>query len=294
MGKFQKKQDGFLPRMSNEHELYDDEIERECNIENFTTEQIQKIIMMNKSKTYNEERIEEYLNFFKKDQSFIDEINKKYGIDSLEYKVNFLYPNFFNNMDNNQDIFNSYKTASLYYSLRQLLGRPEKFEPQLHIFDFMKTNLKPGSTVMDYGCCVGDFSIVFGEMGYKVLDYDLDIPTFYFSLQRFKNRNLDIKGYIVGKDMCLPGINQKVDFVFCRDVLEHTTNPLEVLQYFYDNLNENGYLYTSTMNPGDEIYIGAEHLETTIKLAKTDQYKEFFEKRFKSTGIKGLYCKNKD
>ena len=197
-------------------------------------------------------------------------------------------------MDNNQDIFNSYKTASLYYSLRQLLGRPEKFEPQLHIFDFMKTNLKPGSTVMDYGCCVGDFSILFGEMGYKVLAYDLDIPTFDFALQRFKNRNLDIKGYKVGQDMCLPEINQKVDFVFCRDVLEHTTNPLEVLQYFYDNLNENGYLYTSTMNPGDEIYIGAEHLETTIKLAKTDQYKEFFEKRFKSTGIKGLYCKNKD
>lgn len=195
-------------------------------------------------------------------------------------------------MDSNETIFDSYSEASEYYSLRQLLGRPEKFENQLEIFDFMEANLLKNSIVMDYGCCVGDFSILFAKMGFKVLSIDLDIDTFKFAENRFKNRNLDIACYSILKDMKLPKLSQKVNFVFCRDVLEHTVNPIEVLTFFYDNLADDGYMYISTMNPGEEIYIGAEHLEDTIKKAQSEEYREFFEKHFISLGLYGLYKKN--
>ena len=194
-------------------------------------------------------------------------------------------------MDSNKIIFKSYSNASEYYSLRQLLGRPEKFEKQLEIFDFMEENLSKNSLVMDYGCCVGDFSILFARMGYKVLAIDLDIDTFNFAKKRFVDRNLDITCYSVLEDMKLPKLFQKVNFIFCRDVLEHTVNPLEVLTFFYKTLTEDGYMYISTMNPGEEIYIGAEHLEDTIKKAQSKEYKEFFEKHFISLGIHGLYKK---
>lgn len=269
----------------------DDKIERDCKIEKFTTKKIENMIKINKNNDYYEERKEEYFKFFNKGNEFIDKISKKYPIDSLEYKTEFLYPNFFDKMDSNKIIFESYSNASEYYSLRQLLGRPEKFEKQLEIFDFMEENLSKNSIVMDYGCCVGDFSILFARMGYKVLAIDLDIDTFNFAKKRFVDRNLDITCYSVLEDMKLPKLFQKVNFIFCRDVLEHTVNPLEVLTFFYKTLTEDGYMYISTMNPGEEIYIGAEHLEDTIKKAQSREYKEFFEKHFISLGIHGLYKK---
>ncbi|MDE6407738.1 MAG: SPASM domain-containing protein, partial [Anaeroplasmataceae bacterium] len=269
----------------------DDEIERECRVDNFTTQKIEKMIMIDDKKEYITERTEEYLSFFKRDKEFIKKINERYAIESLEYKLNFLYPIFFKNMENDKQIFNSYKNASEFYALRQLLGRPEKFESQLHIFDFMKENLKQGARVMDYGCCVGDFSLLFAKMGYSVVILDLDILTFDFALERFKNRSIKVENYRIGENMKVELLRKKVDFVFCRDVLEHTRHPLYILDYFYESLNNDGYLYTSTMNPGDEIYIGAEHLEETILIAKTEKYKKFFEKRFESLGIKGLYKK---
>lgn len=270
----------------------EDTIKRESEVEKFSTERIKNMIKINEKKDYYEERKEEYLNFFNKENKFIDEINIKYPIDSLEYKTQFLYPSFFEKMDSNETIFDSYSEASEYYSLRQLLGRPEKFENQLEIFDFMEENLSKNSIVMDYGCCVGDFSILFAKMGFKVLSIDLDIDTFKFAENRFKNRNLDIACYSILKDMKLPKLSQKVNFVFCRDVLEHTVNPIEVLTFFYDNLADDGYMYISTMNPGEEIYIGAEHLENTIKKAQSEEYREFFEKHFISLGLHGLYKKN--
>lgn len=269
----------------------EDEVERECSIERFSSDKIKDMIKINKNKEYNEERLEEYLEFFGKDNKFIEKINNRYPIDSQEYKVEFLYPKFFNNMNTNRTIFNSYNNASEFYSLRQLLGRPNKFENQLEIFDFMDENLNDKSIVMDYGCCVGDFSILFAKMGFKVFSFDLDIDTFKFAKKRFKDRNLDIETYSVLEDMKLPEISQKVDFVFCRDVLEHTVNPIEVLEYFYKNLNDNGYMYISTMNPGEEIYIGAEHLENTIRQAKSEEYREFFEEHFINIGVHGLYKK---
>lgn len=269
----------------------EDEVERECNIEKFYSDKIKDMIKINKNKEYNSERLEEYIAFFGKDKKYIEEINNVYPIDSQEYKVKFLYPKFFNNMNTNKTIFDSYNKASEFYSLRQLLGRPNKFENQLEIFDFMDENLNNKSIVMDYGCCVGDFSILFAKMGFKVFAFDLDIDTFKFAKKRFNDRNLNIETYSVLEDMKLPEISQKVDFVFCRDVLEHTVNPIEVLDYFYKNLNDNGYMYISTMNPGEEIYIGAEHLENTIKQAKTEEYRDFFNKHFINIGIHGLYKK---
>lgn len=269
----------------------DSEIKRNIYLNGFTTSKIEDMIKIDKNKNYYIERMQEYMDFFKKDSEFIEQINNKFPIDSLEYKINFLYPKFFNNMNNNEEIFDSYENASEYYSLRQLLGRPKKFENQLNIFNIMKKNLKKSSIIMDYGCCIGDFSILFAKMGFKVYALDLDIQTLNFAEQRFKNRNLDINVYRIKKDIKIPCVEEKVDFIFCRDVLEHTTNPIEVLEYFYNNLNEDGYMYTSTMNPGEQIYIGAEHLEDTIKQAKSKKYKEFFDTHFENVGIHGLYKK---
>ena len=254
-------------------------------------EKIKNMIKINPNNEYDDERLQEYLIFFGKDTNFIKEITKEYSIDSIEFKTKCLYPNFFEQMNTNEEIFDSYSKASELYSLRHLMGRPNKFNGEIEIFNFMQRKLHNLAIVMDYGCCVGDFSILFSRMGFQVIALDLDIPTFSFAKQRFKNRNLKIKTYSVSSNMHPPKLDAKVNFIFCRDVLEHTVNPLEVLQYFYDNLDNNGYMYISTMNPDDKIYIGAEHLEKTIKLVDTKEYKEFFNQYFINMGIHGLYKK---
>lgn len=268
-------------------------IERECNIEPLTTEKIKNMIKISERNDYYEECKNEYLKYFHKDNNFIENINNKYLIDSIEYKIDFLYPRYFSSMNSCDEIFNSYSKASEFYSLRQLLGRPEKFDKQLEIFEFMNDNLSTNSTVLDYGCCVGDFSILFAKMKFKVFAIDLDIETFKFAQSRFKNRKLDIQCFSVSNDMSLPQLPKKIDFVFCRDVLEHTVNPLEILTYFYENLSDDGYMYISTMNPGDDIYVGAEHLEKTIMESKTEKYANFFKNHFTNLGIHGLYKKKK-
>lgn len=257
----------------------------------YSSEIIKEMIKVNSDNDYDEDRLSEYLEYFGKDNSFISSIEKEYPVGSLEFKTKYLYPKYFSDMNTKESVFNSYNEASEMYSLRQLMGRPQKFDNELKIFDFMKKNLSANSIVLDYGCCVGDFSILFSKMGYKVISVDLDIPTFSFAKRRFKNRKLDIETFSVHYDMIPPVLNNKVDFIFCRDVLEHTVNPIEVLQFFYDNLNVGGYMYLSTMNPGDKIYIGAEHLEKTIKLSDTKSYKDFFEDHFVITDMHGLYIK---
>lgn len=257
----------------------------------YTSEIIKKMIKINSDNDYDEDRLSEYLKYFDKDNSFINSVEKEFSVDSLEFKTKYLYPKYFSNMNTNENIFNSYNEASEMYSLRQLMGRPQKFDNELQIFNFMSENLNVNAIVLDYGCCVGDFSILFSKMGYKVISVDLDIPTFSFAKRRFKNRKLDIEAFPVSSDMTPPILNTNVDFIFCRDVLEHTVNPIEILQFFYDNLKNDGYMYLSTMNPGDKIYIGAEHLEKTIKLSDTKSYKDFFENHFVVTDIHGLYTK---
>ena len=271
----------------------EDAVVRQVNNHSFSSEEIKQMIKIDPEKGYDQERVDEYCAFFGKNNAFVEEINAQYSIDSLEYKVDFLYPTFFGEMDSNEKIFSSYRDASPYYSLRQLLGRPMKFEPQLEVFDFMRKYLKTGSTVIDYGCCVGDFSILFAKMNYRVIAFDLDIPTFDFAIERFNNRHLDILPVRVSHTQKIPLIKQKAHFVFCRDVLEHTVNPLDVLAYFYQILHDNGFLYISTMNPDEDIYVGAEHLEQTVILTKTREYKKFFEEHFMPLGIHGLYKKKK-
>jgi len=267
-------------------------MKRISNNIDYNSEKIKQLIKMNKDIEYNKERLQEYLKFFNKDIDFVKNATEKYSINSIEFKTKCLYPKFFYKMDTNAEIFNSYNNASELYSLRQLMGRPNKFDGELDIFKFMENKLRKSAVVMDYGCCVGDFSILFSKMGFEVIAIDLDIPTFKFAKQRFINRNLKIETYSVTEAMKPPKLNSKVDFIFCRDVLEHTVNPIEILKYFYNNLNCDGYMYISTMNPGDKIYIGAEHLEKTIKLANTKEYKTFFEKHFINIGMHGLYKKN--
>lgn len=269
--------------------LNDSGIEREVQPYRYTANQIKQMIKLDEEKEYNEDRLHEYISFFDLDFDNIRSLNEQYPIESTNYKINFLYKNFFEEMTNEEKIFNCYKKAAPYYSLRQLLGRPEKFNQQLIIFDFMSTHLQLGANVMDYGCCVGDFSILFNKMGFNVFAIDLDNSTFSFAKKRFFDRKMNISTVDINDQMELPNIEEKFDFIFCRDVLEHIVNPLAVLQFFYDHMQSNGYMYISTMNPGDEIYIGSEHLRNTILMAKTEQYKNFFKERFMELDIKGLY-----
>lgn len=271
--------------------FHDEAIERRTDSELFTTRSIEGLLKIDPNRSFPEERLDEYLKFFKMSRRTVEQLDARYPVGSMEYKVEFLYPTFFQEMGENKEIFDSYRQAAPYYSLRQLLGRPDKFEPQLHIFNFMHSVLSCNSRVLDYGCCVGDYSILFAKMGFQVSAVDLNNPTLNFAESRFAARELNVQVYRVQEDMLVPAISNTFDFVFCRDVLEHVVNPCAVLDFFYSHLNENGFLYISTMNPGDEIYVGGEHLEATIALAKTEEYKRFFERRFKSLNMRGLYKK---
>jgi thymidylate kinase len=98
----------------------------------------------------------------------------------------------------------------------------------------------------------------------------------------------------VSENLEYPDFNEKFDFIFCRDVIEHTPSPLNIVKNNYKYLSDNGLFYTSTLNPHQETYVGGGHLIEAITEAKTNNYIRYFKTNFKSVGkIDGLYNKKK-
>jgi len=257
-------------------------------------ESVERLIMVDPMNDYSEERKEEFLEFFNLDSNFIKAIDSKYSVELDKYKLEFLHKCYFNKMKNKDDIFNSYCNASVYYALRHLYGRPEKFKSEQKLVEFLKNNLKEGSDILDYGCDVGDFSILFSRLGYNVTVCDLDTALLDFAEFRFIKRKLKINIKRISSNLEIPEFNKKFDFIFCRNVLEHTLNPLSILYNNYRYLSKNGLFYTSTLNPQQDTYAGGRHLKGALQEAKSIEYINFYKNNLKEIDdISGLYHKKK-
>lgn len=110
-------------------------------------------------------------------------------------------------------------------------------------------------SILEYGCgsavMTEYFMQHFPDYNYTVAD----IPSVTLEFVKWKkdtyNYNLDILTIGKGKEG-IPLINN-YDLIICQDVLEHTPNPLEIVQSFALHLNPGGVLILDFLNaPGGE------------------------------------------
>ncbi|MBU1085648.1 class I SAM-dependent methyltransferase [Patescibacteria group bacterium] len=130
--------------------------------------------------------------------------------------------------------------------------------------------LKPAGKFCEYGGGVGPITNklinFFPNWQYHITD--LDCPVLSFAKWRFKNKRNVSFSTVTSKPLPL---KDKFDVIVCHQVLEHVTNPLDVVKHFVDHLNSNGWLYLDFIyEPGEEnIEAGAKQRKQVLKFLRT-------------------------
>lgn len=121
--------------------------------------------------------------------------------------------------------------------------------------------------ILDYGCGVADYGLVFALFGYDVLICDIDSPKLDFAKERFKYRGLKVQAVPIDGTTKYPDFSQ-TDAVVTAELLEHLANPLEALEHIHIGLPKDGLLWFSDF-PMAEKSVGGEHTESAAALRES-------------------------
>ena len=133
----------------------------------------------------------------------------------------------------------------------------------------LKNNVK---TVVDYGCGVGQVSIIGALNGLNMTAVDIEGKTFEFTKWKFKKYGLNVKTIEIKNDAPL---KEKYDAITCFEVLQHVPDIEKTLEHFHDSLNENGLLLVTRR------FIG----NYSLVLKKNEKYEDIFEDVVKNKGF---------
>ncbi len=134
----------------------------------------------------------------------------------------------------------------------------------------LKENVKK---IVDYGCGVGQISIIGALNGLDMTSVDIEGKTFEFTKWKFKKYGVNVKTIEIKNDKPL---KEKYDAITCFEVLQHVPDVEKKLERFYESLNEKGLLLITRR------FIG----NYSLALKKNEKYEEIFEDVVKSKGFK--------
>ncbi|MFH0969674.1 MAG: class I SAM-dependent methyltransferase [Patescibacteria group bacterium] len=189
---------------------------------------------------------------------------------------------------NVDDIFYFYKEVDIYPFRQHYLRRFGGFRWYRRLVDHFK---KP--SILEYGCGSAAltewFTEKFPECKYTVAD----IPSATLDFIRWKKKNYGYNYEIleIGKGKEGIPLKEKYDFIICQDVLEHTPNPLEIVESFCSHMSENGILIIDFMDraEGENLYESMKQRETVKKYLKNNFYS--IKAIDKPKGNGGVYLK---
>lgn len=182
--------------------------------------------------------------------------------------------------DSNKQLEDFYQQNALIRIRRDMLHW-NKIPTAINLLKQVKEAGLVSGTIIDYGCGVADYGLVFAEAGYKVILVDF-ANLLKFAEWRFKKRGLQCSTIKVTKDNFYPDL-PKVDLVIFGDILEDLPKPLFVLQKVYLSLNTKGLIWTSAY-PIVPFVVDHDHL-----CRERDACVLFLNGNFEE--IKGLYRK---
>ena len=133
----------------------------------------------------------------------------------------------------------------------------------------LKNNIK---NVVDYGCGVGQVSIVGALNGLNMTAVDIEGKTFEFTKWKFKKYGLNVKTIEIKNETPL---KEKYDAITCFEVLQHVPDVEKTLEHFHESLNENGLLLITRR------FIG----NYSLALKKNEKYENIFEDVVKNKGF---------
>lgn len=106
-------------------------------------------------------------------------------------------------------------------------------------------NTDTSANILDVGCGNGNMSLALGAKGCKVLGADISPQ----SIEYAQNRNPYPNVSFMVKDVStLIADHQIYDAIVCSEVLEHLTQPANLLKELYQVLDDNGVLVVTVPN----------------------------------------------
>lgn len=110
-------------------------------------------------------------------------------------------------------------------------------------------------TILDYGCGVGYFSVLFAKRGAKVLGIDASLCAIRSAIWYAKREGIDDRcKFILSSNLSIKN-NQKFDLIFLKDIIEHLPENIEFLKQIVNNLSKQGRLIITTPNTWSISYL---------------------------------------
>lgn len=146
----------------------------------------------------------------------------------------------------------------------------------LSFFPYRKY-IRTAEHILEYGCGVAPItfsSLKYGNFLKKKFTI-ADIKQFTYHFAKWRLAHLANVTFIDIESDAVPKFSNKFDVAFLMAVLEHLTNPLEVVKHIYQNMEKGAYLILN--------YIKSEGsgLDTTQSIKKRQEVLGFIEENFK-------------
>lgn len=143
-----------------------------------------------------------------------------------------------------QQIQNYYNSLRLYIPELSSWHAMEKNEDLLHIVEFLQQCMKSGlHSFLDYGAGIGSNGILFDYYNFDVTLADISDEMLSYQKWRLPRHQVNAL-YIDLKKTSLP--RNAFDCATCIEVLEHTTNPVEIMDTIRTSLVIGGMVFVTT------------------------------------------------
>ena len=113
----------------------------------------------------------------------------------------------------------------------------ENNQEYIQSINFLKKKIKgKNCSILDFGCGNGHFIKILKEQNFKIQGVEFSKEQAHYLTNKLNTIVYEYQEFLEKTDL-------KYDVIHLGDVLEHLTNPADILQHIKKNLNKNGLLY---------------------------------------------------
>jgi len=111
----------------------------------------------------------------------------------------------------------------------------------LNKFKIISKIVKPNSKILDVGCYEAKIKNFLKNPDYFGVDADKEL------VERLRDKKINVEAADLNKEK-IPFENEKFDYIFLFDILEHLINPKDILNKIKPRLNENSRVLVTLPN----------------------------------------------